>query len=37
MYYKQQWANEMAVVFDKKKPNLDELIHPQTDDQKRPR
>lgn len=35
MYYKQQWANEMAVVFDKKTPNLDELIHPQTDDQKR--
>jgi hypothetical protein len=32
-YYKQQWANEMAVVFDKKKPNLDELIHPQTADQ----
>ncbi len=35
MHYKQQWANEMAAVFDKKKPNLDELIHPQTDDQKR--
>jgi len=35
MYYKQEWANEMAVVFDKKKPNLDELINPQTDDQKR--
>src|SRR6266704_1125751 len=33
MYYKQQWANEMAVVFAKKKPNLDELIAPQTDDQ----
>ncbi|HSU55795.1 MAG TPA: hypothetical protein VLT36_17195 [Candidatus Dormibacteraeota bacterium] len=33
MYYKQQWANEMAAVFDKKKPNLDELIHPQTADQ----
>jgi len=30
MHYKQQWANEMAVVFDKKTPNLDELIHPQT-------
>ena len=28
MYYKQQWANEMAKVFGKKKPNLDELIHP---------
>ena len=34
MYYKQQWANEMATVFDKKKPDLEELIHPQTDDQK---
>jgi len=34
MYYKQEWANEMAVVFAKKTPNLDELIHPQTDDQK---
>jgi hypothetical protein len=35
MYYKQQWANAMAEVFDKKTPNLDELINPQTDDQKR--
>jgi hypothetical protein len=35
MYYKQQWANEMAEVFGKKTPDLDELIHPQTDDQKR--
>ena len=35
MYYKQEWANEMAQVFDKKTPNLDELIHPQTEDQKR--
>src|SRR5438046_202748 len=34
MYYKQQWANEMARVFGKKKPDLDELIHPQTEDQK---
>ncbi len=34
MYYKQQWANEMADVFAKKAPDLDELIHPQTDDQK---
>src|SRR3989454_10310057 len=34
MYYKQQWANEMARVFGKKNPDLDELIHPQTDDQK---
>src|SRR5213595_3930820 len=29
MYYKQQWANEMAAVFAKKAPNLEELIHPQ--------
>jgi hypothetical protein len=35
MYYKQQWANEMADVFEKKKPNLDELINPQTPDQVR--
>ena len=35
VYYKQQWANQMAEVFDKKTPNLDELIHPQTEDQKR--
>jgi hypothetical protein len=34
MYYKQQWANEMAVIFNKKKPDLEELIHPQTPDQK---
>ncbi len=34
VYYKQAWANDMAVVFDKKTPNLDELIHPQTEDQK---
>jgi hypothetical protein len=33
-YYKQQWADEMAQVFGKKTPNLDELIHPQTEDQK---
>jgi hypothetical protein len=31
MYYKQEWSKEMAVVFDKKKPNLDELINPQND------
>lgn len=35
IYYKQQWADDMAQVFDKKTPNLDELIHPQTDDQRR--
>jgi len=34
MYYKQQWANDMAKVFAKQKPNLEELIHPQTADQK---
>jgi hypothetical protein len=34
MYYKQQWATEMANVFGKKRPDLDELIHPQTEDQK---
>src|SRR5512133_503657 len=32
MYYKQQWANEMASVFGKKKPDLNELIEPQTKD-----
>jgi hypothetical protein len=35
MYYKQEWANEMAVVFDKKTPDLEPLIHPQTPDEKR--
>jgi hypothetical protein len=35
MLYKQMWAREMAQVFGKfKKPDLDELINPQTDDQK---
>jgi hypothetical protein len=34
MVYKQEWANEMAEVFAKQAPNLEELIHPQTDDQK---
>src|SRR4051812_47657616 len=34
MYYKQQLANDMAAVFGKKRPNLDELINPQTDDQR---
>jgi hypothetical protein len=33
-YYKQQWANEMAVVFATNRPNMDELINPQTEDQK---
>src|SRR6266567_3695606 len=35
MHYKQEWANEMAVIFAKKKPDLDELIHPVTDDARR--
>jgi hypothetical protein len=35
MYYKQQWANQLAEdVFDKKAPNLEELVHPKTPDQK---
>jgi len=34
VYYKQQWANEMAKVFGKKTPNLDELIHPRTEDER---
>jgi hypothetical protein len=34
VYYKEQWSKEMAKVFAKKKPDLDELIHPQTEDQK---
>jgi hypothetical protein len=35
MYYKQQWLNQMSEVFGKKTPDLDELIHPQTEDQKK--
>jgi hypothetical protein len=34
LYYKQQWLREMEQVFGKGTPNLDELIHPQTEDQK---
>ena len=34
VYYKEQWSKEMAKVFAKKKPDLNELIHPQTEDQK---
>jgi hypothetical protein len=34
MYYKQQWANQMARVFATNAPNLDELINPQTADQR---
>lgn len=37
LYYKQEWANEMARVFGKKTPDLDELIHPTTDDARRRR
>jgi hypothetical protein len=33
MYYKGEWAKEMYQVFGKNKPNLDELINPQTADQ----
>jgi hypothetical protein len=33
MYYKLKWLEEMSVVFGGKKPDLDELIHPQTPDQ----
>jgi len=29
MYYKQQWANEMPGFSTQKKPDLEELIHPQ--------
>ncbi len=35
LYYKQSWLKEMGTVFDKKVPNLDELIHPQTPDQEK--
>jgi hypothetical protein len=35
MLYKQAWANEMAGVFGKlRRPNLDELVNPQTDEQR---
>ena len=37
IYYKSQWVKEISEVFDKKTPNLDELIHPQTPDQQRRR
>ena len=35
MVYKQEWANEMAKVFATNAPNVNELIDPQTEDQKR--
>jgi hypothetical protein len=35
MLYKQQWANEMAEVFGKlRRPNIEELVTPQTDEQR---
>ena len=35
IYYKQAWLREMEQAFGDKAPNLDELIHPKTPDQKR--
>lgn len=35
MRYKQEWLKEMSEVFDKRAPNLEELINPQTDDARR--
>ncbi len=35
VYYKQQWADEMAAVLGQGRPNFDELIHPQTEEAKR--
>ena len=35
MYYKQQWAEEMAGVFGNQMPNPDELANPKTEDQER--
>lgn len=36
VYYKQQWANQMAEVFGKMRPaNFEELINPKTDDEKK--
>ena len=36
MYYKQQWANQMAEVFGKmKEANFEELINPKSDDEKK--
>jgi len=35
MFYKEQWAGEMAAVLgDTNRPNFDLLIHPQTDEQR---
>jgi hypothetical protein len=35
VYYKTEWAREMARVFGDKKADLDELIHPQSEDARR--
>jgi hypothetical protein len=35
MYYKQEWANEMAEVFGKQKPRLEPLMHPTTPEEQR--
>jgi len=35
VYYKEQWLKEMATVFGEKAPNLEELIHPKTEDAER--
>ena len=35
MYYKREWAMEMTRVFGDQSPNLDELIHPPTEDARR--
>ena len=36
MYYKQEWLNQMTRVFGKNRaPDLEELVHPQTDDARR--
>jgi len=35
LYYKQEWLDEMSEIFGRKKPDLDELINPKTDDEKR--
>src|SRR5689334_3989216 len=32
MFYKQEWLKEMATVFGKGTPNVEELIHPANDD-----
>jgi hypothetical protein len=34
MYYKQQWIKETSRVFGMARPNWEELIHPQTDEQR---